>query len=545
MAFTARAVNKARAVGFAPTLLLVIFVFYLGFGQQVFIVLVVFMAWQAALAGLAACSTWLEAAPQAHRGLPPPRTRLEYRAWLLRCTHVALPAEDQPLEFYQRLYEKHAGAAAPAVAVSPGPAVPAARSLSTARLLWAVAPPLGLHHLYLWRDASFVLHVLTLGGFGVGWLVDGVLLASYVDAANASLGSARDVGAAAMPPGTFIDGTGQVRTAAPPQSTGRCLAMVASGAYFGCLFHAATPAMAVGAHPLLDVRWFAQACGAALGAWLVASAPPLFCSARAALAAAALGALSALLHSRKFLLLVGPFIFTFSPHAYHILAGLLLPLSLRYGLAPAAAAAAACIATSCPAPPATPRRTRPAAANARRALLLVACAVAGWGVTGYGALRGRLPLLSGAASALRNLAAEGSLRDAWAELRRAAGASAGFRFSGAEGGAEEDREATLARACAALGLSAERPSLAALKAAHRLAALATHPDKLPPDATDEDRADAAARFGEVQAAYDLLLSKLKTNGEAKNARQEGGGGAGGDAATRAPSSPAPPQRDEL
>ena len=38
-----------------------------------------------------------------------PRTKAELKAWLFRHTHERLPADEQPLEYYQALYEKHCG----------------------------------------------------------------------------------------------------------------------------------------------------------------------------------------------------------------------------------------------------------------------------------------------------------------------------------------------------------------------------------------------------------------------------------------------------
>ena len=56
-----------------------------------------------------------------------------------------------------------------------------------AYLLWLTPPlgwPLGLHHLYLGRDAHATLHAATLGFYGLGWWRDLVVLPRYVAAAN-------------------------------------------------------------------------------------------------------------------------------------------------------------------------------------------------------------------------------------------------------------------------------------------------------------------------------------------------------------------------
>ncbi|XP_009464570.1 PREDICTED: dnaJ homolog subfamily C member 22 [Nipponia nippon] len=45
-----------------------------------------------------------------------------------------------------------------------------AKRLLVAYGLWALGGPLGLHHIYLGRDSHALLWMLTLGGFGGGWL---------------------------------------------------------------------------------------------------------------------------------------------------------------------------------------------------------------------------------------------------------------------------------------------------------------------------------------------------------------------------------------
>ncbi|XP_053706535.1 dnaJ homolog subfamily C member 22 isoform X4 [Synchiropus splendidus] len=60
------------------------------------------------------------------------------------------------------------------------------KSLLVAYVLWALGGPLGLQHLYLRRDSHALLWMLTLGGFGVGWLRDALRLPAYVSQANGS-----------------------------------------------------------------------------------------------------------------------------------------------------------------------------------------------------------------------------------------------------------------------------------------------------------------------------------------------------------------------
>jgi len=67
------------------------------------------------------------------------------------------------------------------------------KSLLFAYVLWAlplIVPPvglLGLHHVYLGRDVHAALYMLSFGGFGFGWLRDGVRLSDYVRQASPSV----------------------------------------------------------------------------------------------------------------------------------------------------------------------------------------------------------------------------------------------------------------------------------------------------------------------------------------------------------------------
>ena len=60
-----------------------------------------------------------------------PRTKAELKAWLFRHTHERLPADEQPLEYYQALYEKHRqGGGAAARSASPSRARPSGDPLA-------------------------------------------------------------------------------------------------------------------------------------------------------------------------------------------------------------------------------------------------------------------------------------------------------------------------------------------------------------------------------------------------------------------------------
>ncbi|XP_066468943.1 dnaJ homolog subfamily C member 22 [Tiliqua scincoides] len=61
-----------------------------------------------------------------------------------------------------------------------------AKRLLVTVALWALGGPAGLHHLYLGRDNHALLWMLTLGGFGVGWLWELWLLPGWVAQANST-----------------------------------------------------------------------------------------------------------------------------------------------------------------------------------------------------------------------------------------------------------------------------------------------------------------------------------------------------------------------
>lgn len=58
------------------------------------------------------------------------------------------------------------------------------KRLLVAVALWALGGPAGLHHLYLGRDNHALLWMLTLGGFGIGWLWELWMLPGWVAQAN-------------------------------------------------------------------------------------------------------------------------------------------------------------------------------------------------------------------------------------------------------------------------------------------------------------------------------------------------------------------------
>ncbi|XP_054859293.1 dnaJ homolog subfamily C member 22 [Eublepharis macularius] len=88
-----------------------------------------------------------------------------------------------------------------------------AKRLLVAIALWALGGPAGLHHLYLGRDNHALLWMLTLGGFGVGWLWELWLLPGWVAQANSTPEAHREE--------------------PPPLSPVRFLGQVFVGIYFG------------------------------------------------------------------------------------------------------------------------------------------------------------------------------------------------------------------------------------------------------------------------------------------------------------------------
>lgn len=88
-----------------------------------------------------------------------------------------------------------------------------AKSVMMAYALWAVGGPLGLHHLYLGRDSHALLWMLTLGGFGFGWIREFIRIPAYVGEANQE--------------------THKMRKSSPSVGPARFVGQVCVGIYFG------------------------------------------------------------------------------------------------------------------------------------------------------------------------------------------------------------------------------------------------------------------------------------------------------------------------
>ncbi|XP_029012909.1 dnaJ homolog subfamily C member 22 [Betta splendens] len=84
------------------------------------------------------------------------------------------------------------------------------KSVMVAYALWAVAGPLGLHHIYLGRDSHALLWMLTLGGFGLGWVREATRIPAYVREANEDAQKQRRRSPTAVPPVSPVRFAGQV-----------------------------------------------------------------------------------------------------------------------------------------------------------------------------------------------------------------------------------------------------------------------------------------------------------------------------------------------
>lgn len=86
-----------------------------------------------------------------------------------------------------------------------------AKKLIITYALWAMGGPLGLHHIYLGRDSHALLWMITLGGFGIGWMREFFRIPSYVSEANKKAAGDRDRRPpVAPPPIGLIRFTGQI-----------------------------------------------------------------------------------------------------------------------------------------------------------------------------------------------------------------------------------------------------------------------------------------------------------------------------------------------
>ncbi|XP_048873070.1 dnaJ homolog subfamily C member 22 isoform X1 [Brienomyrus brachyistius] len=93
-----------------------------------------------------------------------------------------------------------------------------AKRLLITYALWVIGGPLGLHHFYLGRDSHALLWLLTVGGFGVGWMREVFRLPAYVSEVNRE---------------AVRDGVRHRNSRPPPLSPVRFAGQVCVGIYFG------------------------------------------------------------------------------------------------------------------------------------------------------------------------------------------------------------------------------------------------------------------------------------------------------------------------
>ncbi|XP_049610414.1 dnaJ homolog subfamily C member 22 [Syngnathus scovelli] len=92
------------------------------------------------------------------------------------------------------------------------------KRITAAYALWALGGPFGLHHFYLGRDRHGLLWLLTLGGFGFGWIRDLIRIPAYVREANRDAKTQNRMYNDALP---------------PPVNPVRFIGQVCVGIYFG------------------------------------------------------------------------------------------------------------------------------------------------------------------------------------------------------------------------------------------------------------------------------------------------------------------------
>jgi TM2 domain-containing membrane protein YozV len=67
------------------------------------------------------------------------------------------------------------------------------KSKGVAYLLWFFFGLIGGHRFYLGKVGTGLLYFLTLGGLGIGWVIDLFTLASQVDTVNAEREAGRNI----------------------------------------------------------------------------------------------------------------------------------------------------------------------------------------------------------------------------------------------------------------------------------------------------------------------------------------------------------------
>ena len=371
---------------------------------------------------------------------------------------------------------------------------PPAKSLVVAYGLWAIAPPLGLHHFYLGRDAHAVLHVLTFGLLGLGWVRDFFCLPRYLSICNED---AEYVG--------LLKATMIARPTHPQRGFTRLLAMLVLGWYFGFVASCVPPPPGEAPWPPVAsmlVETVLQCIGASLAVYLVGICPSTDGSLSATLKSSLLGACLA-----RFL------------------------FGGEYALWASMGAIRGFGASRTYAVPGASVQRRVRLSGRRRMALVVAAAGVGYSAVGIGLYqRGgvtartadggmqsirfkdavhhvlRSPFVRNMPSILYTFATEGWSGVGWGDAFKTVMDS--FDLAG-EG-----------HACETLGLGKGcLENYSDVKRAYRALALEYHPDKHA-GASDEKREEVELRFREIQQAYEHLQGLHAQQKKREDAEEE-------------------------
>lgn len=372
-----------------------------------------------------------------------------------------------------------------------------AGQLGIAYLLWFIAPPLGLHHLYLHRDRHCFLHVISFGYFGLGWLRDFWRMPEYLRSATVS--------------SAWLAHQASERELHPTPPfwlSARLLACLAFGGHFSLLLRSLWPPADESPLPLLMDECVVAGLGVlgtALGVYLVGTIAPhesrfvptlLGCAAGTALAAAA----------RQQARQQGT---PFGPAEWLPLVGAIAGYRYTARYAPLQPA------------PLPPR----GGGVVRRALRIALCVGAVWGGIGVGVYQHGETMVGTPQGPQRwrvkqgvhNLLRSPVLSEGWAffqtllDEEEVRGARANYDWRRAWRKAAESMDLTGEKhARKVLGLDGDNAEWSTIKQAYRAKALEHHPDKHA-GASEAEREAAAARFRECQEAFDTL-KKLHRKG---------------------------------
>jgi len=398
-----------------------------------------------------------------------PVTKEELKSWLFRNTFTKLPADEQPIEFYQALYEEAVKKKQP----EPGQGTPS-----------AAAPP----------------------------------------GRSSSPGRTR-------PQHIRSDGVATTE-ALPPVSGARWLGALLAGCVAGAVLSCVAPPAWCAelrlVHPSLDPSPWLRGLGAALGAWRVLSLPPhagpltdplkLGCLASMAFELGG-GAVAYNLLLPTYFKLLPPRTF---PFLLPLVQSALLPMAAGL-LVPTAAAAYGFVRQRRAAAPLPPLTGGAAAVRAakRAALLVLGLGVGGAAIAQALHAQGELAR----AASVAGHVGRAEFGDAW-RLILEAGRARGWDRPPPGGAFAQSKEDEVAKACRVLGVApaSREPTHAEVKKAYRKLALLYHPDKQPAEASEAEKAEAAARFQAAQDAHDTLIGFFGW----KRGGGGGGGGGGGE-----------------